>query len=78
MLRIWNSLPEDVVSAAHLSLFISRLLVPVNLNQFLIGKMCDKTVTRTLDSIHCRGVYTISTMEQMHHEKIGWKVSAGT
>ena len=30
MLRIWNSLPEDVVSAAHLSLFISRL-VRVNL-----------------------------------------------
>ena len=39
VLRIWNSLPEDVVSAAHLSLFISRL-VQVNLNQFLIGKMC--------------------------------------
>jgi len=38
VLRIWNSLPEDVVSAAHLSLFISRL-VQVNLNQFLIGKM---------------------------------------
>ena len=38
VLRIWNSLPEDVVSAAHLSLFISRL-VRVNLNQFLIGKM---------------------------------------
>jgi len=38
VLRIWNSLPKDVVSAAHLSLFISRL-VWVNLNQFLIGKM---------------------------------------
>ena len=41
VLRIWNSLPEDVVSvfsAAHLLLFISRL-VRVNLNQFLIGKM---------------------------------------
>jgi len=38
VLRIWNSLPEDVVSAAHLSLFINRL-VRVNLNQFLIGKM---------------------------------------
>jgi len=38
VLRIWNSLPEDVVSADHLSLFISRL-VRVNLNQFLIGKM---------------------------------------
>jgi len=38
MLRIWNSLPEEVVSADHLSLFISRL-VCVNLNQFLIGKM---------------------------------------
>jgi len=38
LLRIWNSLPEDVVSAAHLSLFISRL-VRVNLNQFVIGKM---------------------------------------
>ena len=31
VLRIWNSLAEDVVSAAHLSLFISRL-VRVNLN----------------------------------------------
>jgi len=38
VLRIWNSLPEDVVSAAHMSLFVSRL-VPVNLNQFLTGKM---------------------------------------
>ena len=38
VLRIWNSIPEDVVSAAQLSLFISRL-VRVNLNQFLIGKM---------------------------------------
>jgi len=38
VLRIWNSLPENVVSAAHLSLFISRL-VRVNLDQFLIGKM---------------------------------------
>jgi len=38
VLRIWNSLPEDVVSADHLSLFISRL-ERVNLNQFLIGKM---------------------------------------
>ena len=36
-MRIWNSLPEDVVSAAHLSLFISRL-VRLDLNQFLIGK----------------------------------------
>jgi len=26
VLRIWNSLPEDVVSAAHLSLFISSLV----------------------------------------------------
>ena len=26
VLRIWNSLPKDVVSAAHLSLFISRLV----------------------------------------------------
>ena len=31
VLRICNSLAEDVVSAAHLSLFISRL-VRVNLN----------------------------------------------
>ena len=31
-------LQKDVVSAAHLSLFISRL-VRVNLNQFLIGEM---------------------------------------
>jgi len=38
VLRIWNSLPEDVVSADHLSLFISRT-ERVNLNQFLIGKM---------------------------------------
>ena len=38
VLRIWNSLSENVVSAAHLSLFISRL-VRVNLDQFLIGKM---------------------------------------
>ena len=38
VLRIWNSLPDHVVSAAHLSLFIHRL-VQVNLNQFLIGKM---------------------------------------
>jgi len=38
VLRIWNSLPEDVVSATQLSLFISRL-VRVNLNQFLIGKL---------------------------------------
>ena len=26
VLRIWNSLPEDIVSAAHLSLCISRLV----------------------------------------------------
>jgi len=38
VLRICNSLLEDVVSAAYLSLFIIRL-VRVNLNQFLIGKM---------------------------------------
>ena len=38
VLRIWNSLPEDVVSATQLSLFTSRL-VRVNLNQFLIGKL---------------------------------------
>jgi len=38
VLSIWNSLPEDVGSAAHLSSFISRL-VRVKLNQFLIGKM---------------------------------------
>ena len=38
LLRIWNSLPEDAVSAAHLSLFISHL-VRVNLNPFLICKM---------------------------------------
>jgi len=38
VLRIWNSLPEDVVSADHLSLFISRL-ERVNLNPFPIGKM---------------------------------------
>jgi len=33
VLRIWNSLPEDIVSTAHLSLFISRL-ERVKLNQF--------------------------------------------
>jgi len=33
MLRICNSLPEDVVSADHLSLFIRRL-ERVKLNQF--------------------------------------------
>ena len=38
VLRIWNSLPEDVASAAYLSLFISHL-IRINLNQFLIGKM---------------------------------------
>jgi len=38
VLKIWNSLPEDVVSVAHLSLFIS-CLVRVNLNQFLICNM---------------------------------------
>jgi len=26
VLRIWNSLPEDVVSAVHLSLFIGSLV----------------------------------------------------
>ena len=38
VLRIWNSLPEDMVSAAHLSLFVSRL-VRVNWNLLLIGKV---------------------------------------
>ena len=38
MLRIWNSLPEEVVSADHLSLFIRRL-ERVRLDQFLIGKI---------------------------------------
>ena len=37
VLRIWNSLPEEVVSSDHLSLFIRRLQ-GVELNQFLIGK----------------------------------------
>ena len=39
VLRIWNSLPEDVVSAAHLSLFISRL-VPVSDRQDVGALMC--------------------------------------
>jgi len=38
ILRIWYSLPEDVVSVDHLSLFIRRL-ERVKLNKFLIGKM---------------------------------------
>jgi len=38
LLKIWNSLPEDVVSADHLSLFIRRLQ-RVKLNQFLIDKI---------------------------------------
>jgi len=37
LLKIWNSLPEDV-SADHLSLFIRRLQ-RVKLNQFLIDKI---------------------------------------
>jgi len=32
-----NSLPEDIVSADHLSLFV-RLLNRVDLSQFLVGK----------------------------------------
>ena len=35
--RIVNSIPEDIVSADHLSLFV-RLLNNVDLSQFLIGK----------------------------------------
>ena len=38
VLRMWNSITEDVVSAAHLSLFIRRL-ESVKLNQFLIGRL---------------------------------------
>jgi len=38
VLRIWNLIPEDVVLADHLSLFIRRL-ERVKLNQFLIGKI---------------------------------------
>jgi len=37
VVRIWNSLPEDIVSADRLSLFV-RLLSRVNLSEFLIGK----------------------------------------
>ena len=37
VVRIWNSLPEDIVSADRLSLFV-RLLNRVNLSEFLIGK----------------------------------------
>ena len=38
VLRIWNSIPEEVVSADHLSLFV-RTLKHVNLSQFLFGKV---------------------------------------
>jgi len=38
VLRIWNLLPEEVVSAHYLSLFV-RTLKHVNLNQFLIGSV---------------------------------------
>jgi len=37
VLRIWNSLPEEVVSADHLSLFV-RLLKRV-VSQLLVGKV---------------------------------------
>ena len=37
VVSIWNSLPEDIVSADHLSLFV-RLLNHVDLSQFLVGK----------------------------------------
>ena len=37
VVRIWNSLPEDIVSADRLSLFV-RLLNRVNLSELLIGK----------------------------------------
>ena len=37
VVRIWNSLPEDIVSANRLSLFV-RLLNRVNLSEFLIDK----------------------------------------
>jgi len=37
VVRIWNSLPEEIVSADRLSLFV-RLLNRVNLSEFLIGK----------------------------------------
>ena len=33
---------------------------------------------RTVRVPDARGVYAIQTMEQMHHEKIGGKVFAGT
>ena len=38
VVRIWNSLPENIVSADRLSLFV-RLLNRVNLSEFLIGKV---------------------------------------
>jgi len=38
VLRIWNALPEKVVSADHLTLFV-RTLKHINLKQFLIGNV---------------------------------------
>jgi len=37
VLKIWNALPEEVVSADHLTLFVRTKIV--NLNHFLIGKV---------------------------------------
>jgi len=39
VLRIWNSLPKEVVSSDHLSLFV-RHLNRVNISQLLVGKVC--------------------------------------
>ena len=40
MMGIWNSLPEEVVSADHMSLFVRRYYTErAKLNQFLIGKI---------------------------------------
>jgi len=38
IIPVWNSLPDDVVSAGSLPLFIGRL-TSVDLNSFLIGKL---------------------------------------
>ena len=37
VIDVWNSLPEDVVAAQQLSLFVNRLKC-VDLSKFLLGK----------------------------------------
>ena len=37
VIKVWNSLPDDVVAADRLSMFICRLK-HTNLSQFILGK----------------------------------------